>query len=229
MQQLRFVRLSEDGTFVVLTDEQGVPYQLALDEALAAGVRRGMQRSVAQKSQPGITPRDIQSLIRKGVSIDEVCDQTSLDVDFVRRFAEPVLAEMDFVIQRAQRLSIFSEGLTVSVEDLVDRACRRADVPEDELQWSCRKVEEATWRVEAVHESGPGVVALIFRVSEGTIVPADETTESLIRNPSGRVVDVTDGQISIPRHWDAEHPAAKAAARHATPTLAPNDDPSRIF
>lgn len=228
MPELRFVRLSEDGGHLVLSDERGVPYLLPLDEALAAGVRRGLQRSTVRDTQPSITPRDIQALIRKGVSIEEVCDQTSLDEDFVRRFAEPVLAEMEFVIQRARRLSIFDDGLTISVEDLVERAARFADVPDEELQWSCRKVQEATWRIEASDLQGRPVAALVFRVNEGTISPADDRTTDLVRNPSGRVIDVTDGQITIPRHWDAEHPAAKAAARHASQPHV-SDDPSRIF
>lgn len=227
MPELRFVRLSEDCRHLVLSDEQGVPYLLALDENLAFGVRRGLQRNTVRDAPPSITPRDIQAMIRKGVSIEEVCEQTDLDEDFVRRFAEPVQAEMEFVIQRARRLSVFDEGLTIPVEDLVERAARFADVPDEELQWSCRKVQEATWRIEAADQQGRPVAALVFRVNEGTVSPADERTTDLVRNPSGRVIDVTDGQITIPRHWDAEHPAAKAAARQAQPGI--NDDPSRIF
>jgi hypothetical protein len=232
MRELQFDRLSEDGTHLVLVDGRGVLYRLAADEALAAAARRGLQRTSAKASPGSITPRDIQSLIRSGESIDDVAQRTGLAVDFVQRFAEPVMAEMEFVIQRARRLSIYAAGQQVPVEELVDRAARRADVPAEELAWTCRKIEDATWRIDADTAAGV-VLSLVFRVSEGTLAPADAATAELLRGAP--VVDLTDsGQPALPRHWDAQHPAAKAAARTAQvspavtqPTL--TDDPSRIF
>ncbi len=233
MRELRFERLSEDGTHLVLEDGRGVQYSVAVEEALAASVRRGLHRVSARQATSAMTPRDIQALIRQGVSVDEVVAQTDLAPDFVQRFAEPVVAEMDFVIQRARRLSIHAAGQQIPVEELVDRAARRADVPTDELEWSCRKTSESTWRIEAAAD-GHDILALVFRVSEGTVVPADVRTADLLSSP---VVDLTEA-TPIPQHWDAQHPAAKAAARAAQqrevreavvaqPMLA--DDPSRIF
>lgn len=233
MRELQFERLSDDGSHFVLVDSRGVQYQLPVDEDLAAAARRGLQRSSAKSPTGTITPRDIQSLIRTGLSIDEVVDQTGLSPDFVERFAEPVLAEMDFVIQRARRLSVYTAGHQIPVDEIVDRAARAADVPTQELAWSCRKIEDATWRIDAAAD-GADVLGLIFRVSEGTVTPADAQTAGLLKQ-SGRVVDLTDaGSTTLPRHWDAQHPAAKAAvaARSShTPDqeAAPSDDPSRIF
>jgi hypothetical protein len=229
MRELRFERLSEDGTHLVLEDDRGVGYTVAVDDGLAAAVRRGLHRTSARQTPASITPRDIQALIRQGVTVEEVAARTDLTRDFVQRFAEPVMAEMDFVIQRARRLSVHSAGHQVAVEDLVDRAARRADVPTEELEWSCRKTDESSWRIEA----GAGdadVLALVFRVSEGTVVAADVATADLL---SGPVVDLTER--GLPSHWDAEHPAAKAAARSAAAAVppaaqvSPADDPSRIF
>lgn len=236
MRELRFDRLSEDGTHLVLEDGRGVQYTVNVDEALAASVRRGLHRNSVRQSASSITPRDIQTLIRQGVSVDEVVAQTDLAPDFVQRFAEPVMAEMDFVIQRARRLSVHSAGQQIQVEDLVDRAARRADVPTSELEWSCRKTDEHAWRIEAAAD-GEDVLALVFRVSEGTVVPADVRTADLLGHS---VVDVTEPK-PIPQHWDAQHPAARAAARAAAqrePVAAAQpavtqpaltDDPSRIF
>jgi hypothetical protein len=233
MRQLLFDRLAEDGTHLVLIDSRGVQYSLAVQESLATNIRRGLQRT-SSKSAPGtITPREIQSLVRKGLSIEEVADQTGLAVDFVQRFAEPVLAEMDFVIQRARRLSIHAAGHKIGVDELVDVAAQRADVPTQELQWSCRKTEGATWRIDA----GTGdrdLVGLLFKVSEGTITPADAGTADLLRAATGRVVDLPETTVlspAMPQHWDAQHPAAKAAARSGQAIMQPvgPDDPSRIF
>lgn len=236
MRELRFERLSDDGSHFVLVDSRGVQYQLPLDDELATSARRGLQRSSTKSAAGTITPRDIQSLIRKGMSIDEVVEQTGLGQDFVQRFAEPVLAEMDFVIQRARRIAIYAAGQQVNVDDLVERAAQHADVPTADLVWSCRKVEDATWRIDA-SAGDADVLSLIFRVSEGTLTPADAETAGLLKQPH-RVVDLTQTSGSrLPRHWDAEHPAAKAAAASRSshpasdtpPTPSLNDDPSRIF
>ncbi|MFN8214273.1 MAG: septation protein SepH [Candidatus Nanopelagicales bacterium] len=232
MRELQFERLSDDGAHLVLVDSRGVQYTLPVDESLAASVRRGLQRSTVRSAPGNITPRDIQALIRQGHSIEDVAARTGLAEDFVQRFAEPVMAEMDFVIQRARRLSIHSAGQQVPVEDLVDRAARRADVPVEELMWSCRKTEDSTWRIDA-STTTEDVLSLIFRVSEGTLTPADAATADLVK--PRRVVDITEtGQPALPRHWDAQHPAARAAARSAATSVEPvqpalTDDPSRIF
>ncbi len=198
MRELQFERLSDDGSHFVLVDSRGVQYQLPVDEDLAAAARRGLQRSSAKAPTGTITPRDIQSLIRTGISIDQVVDQTGLSQDFVQRFAEPVLAEMDFVIQRARRLAIYTAGQQIPVEEIVDRAARAADVPTDELVWSCRKVEDATWRIDAAAD-GSDVLGLIFRVSEGTLTPADAQTAGLLKQTTegrrphgGRDLDATE-------------------------------------
>jgi Protein of unknown function (DUF3071) len=230
MRELQFDRLSDDGTHFVLLDSRGVRYSLSIDEELAASARRGLQRNSARNEAGTTTPRDIQALIRQGMTIDEVTETTGLAADFVQRFAEPVVAEMDFVIQRARRLSIYAAGQQVRVEDLVDHAAAQADIPTEELVWSCRKTEDATWRIDA-SAGDRDLVGLVFRVSEGTITPADRATAELLR--SRRVVDLTDSESSgrIPEHWDALHPAAKAAAAARVPRepeSAP-DDPSRIF
>jgi hypothetical protein len=230
MRELQFERLSDDGAHMVLVDSRGVQYVLGVDEGLAASVRRGLQRTTARSGPSTITPRDIQALIRQGHSIEDVAARTGLAEDFVQRFAEPVMAEMDFVIQRARRLSIYAAGQQVPVEDLVDRAARRADVPVEELMWSCRKTEDSAWRIDA-STATEDVLSLVFRVSEGTLAPADAATADLLK--SRRVVDITEsGQASLPQHWDAHHPAAKAAARSAQASVVQpslTDDPSRIF
>lgn len=230
MRELRYERLSEDGTQLILEDERGVPFVVPVDEALASAIRRAAQRMSTKKASGGMTPRDIQALIRQGASIDEVCARTGLEQDFVQRFAEPVMAEMDFVIQRARRLSVFDGRTAIPVEELVERAARRADVPTEELDWRCRRTAEATWLIEACTPNAT-VLSLTFRVSEGTIAPADTDSEDLLANRPRQMVDLTEA--TMPRHWDAEHPAAKAAARQAASAEVTNpwssDDPSRIF
>lgn len=233
MRQLRFDRLSDDGTHLLLVDSRGVRYSLEVQESLATGIRRGLQRTSSKAGASAITPRDIQALIRKGLSIDEVAEQTGLGADFVQRFAEPVMAEMDFVIQRARRLSIHAAGHRVSVDELVDVAARRADVPTEDVRWSCRKTEGSTWRIDAGSEE-LDLVGLLFRVNEGTVTPADADTADVLRVATGRVVDLPETPVisgGLPRHWDAEHPAAKAAARSGQTMIEPvgADDPSRIF
>ena len=98
----------------------------------------------------------------------------------MQRFAEPVLAEMDFVIQRARRLAIYAAGSKYLWRIWWIAPHARPTFPTEDLQWSCRKVEDATWRIDAGVDTGD-VLGLIFRVSEGTVTPADAHTAGLLR------------------------------------------------
>ena len=165
-----------------------------------------------------------QALTRQGLSIDEVVAQTGLSPDFVQRFAEPVLAEMDFVIQRARRLAIYAAGQQIPVEDLVDRAAREADVPTEDLQWSCRKVEDATWRIDAGVDTGD-VLGLIFRVSEGTVTLPMRTPRAYSRGgQSGRPHRIVRFPLASPLGLrNTLQPAAAARSAHVEPATSINE------
>ena len=112
MQDLRLIGVHEDGQHLLLADADGGRYRLTLDEALRAAARRDRPRlgQLQIEIEGGLRPRDVQALIRRGLSAEEVADRAGWTVEKVRRFEGPVLAEREHVAQVAQQCAVGSRG-----------------------------------------------------------------------------------------------------------------------
>lgn len=100
MKQLTFVK-ADDGA-VIVASETGEQYSLDIDEALTSAVRQ--QPSARRVS--GVSPAEVQRLIRAGHPLEEVARLTQADIEDVRRFEGPVLAEREFILESAMRVTI---------------------------------------------------------------------------------------------------------------------------
>ena len=103
--------LGANGDSVVMTDARGTRYNIVVDDALRAAVRRerpSARPSAEEPPAPGtpVRPRDIQALLRSGASVQEVATATGLTVDHVSRFEGPVSAERHNAVRQAQSYRI---------------------------------------------------------------------------------------------------------------------------
>ena len=71
-----------------------------VDEALRAAARRDRPRlgQLQIEIEGGLRPREVQALIRRGLSAEEVADRAGWTVEKVRRFEGPVLAEREHLL-----------------------------------------------------------------------------------------------------------------------------------
>ena len=102
MQDLR-VNGVEDGALLLTTDS-GVEYRLPVTHSLRAQLRAASGETPATTRKA--PPREIQSLVRSGLTAAEVAALTGADVEFVHRFEGPVLAERAFVLETALRVAV---------------------------------------------------------------------------------------------------------------------------
>lgn len=101
MDELRVVR-REDGS-LILANELGEEYRLAIDEALVQEARLALPR--ATSSVP-VRPREIQALLRAGKTRAEVAAETGLEEGDVERFEEPVRAEKRYMLDLAHAVVV---------------------------------------------------------------------------------------------------------------------------
>lgn len=107
MKDIKF--LGSDGDFLLLEDSEGQRYRLLVDEA----VRRASKGEAAnQLDAPSISPREIQEEIRVGRTIEEIVRSSGASEQYVRKFAQPVLDELNHAVLNA---------LTVRLEIAGDR------------------------------------------------------------------------------------------------------------
>ena len=162
--------LGANGDTVVMTDDGGERYSIVVDDALRAAVRRARPAALSQVVEPPapgstVRPRELQAFMRAGASAEEVATTTGMDVDHVRRFEGPVLAERAWAVRQAQACRIgwekdspvlgdaLREGRDPWQVTLAFAQGAQAKIARWELDMTARSVsaldEEARWLTEA--------------------------------------------------------------------------------
>ena len=107
MKDIRF--LGTEGEFLLLEDSGGQKFRLLLDSSLRATIK---SEKLEKPTEVVISPRQIQEEIRVGRTIAEIVNATGASEGFVRKFAQPVLDELNHAVLNA---------LTVRLEVAGDR------------------------------------------------------------------------------------------------------------
>lgn len=156
MDELTLIGLHDDGEDVVVEGPDGTRFRLPIDEALRAAVRRDRPRlELARAEASGaLPPREIQSRIRAGASAEEVADEAGVDVDLVRRYEGPVIAEREYVAQQARGTRIGRDPDAPVLGDLVtDRLATRGVDPAT-VHWDASRRGGSPWTVEVRFDVG---------------------------------------------------------------------------
>jgi hypothetical protein len=96
MKDIRF--LGSDGDFLLLEDSEGQKFRLLLDQPLRSAIKNEVPQML---DQPRLSPREIQEEIRVGRSIEEIVQASGAPVDYVMKFAQPVLDELNHAVLNA--------------------------------------------------------------------------------------------------------------------------------
>ncbi|GAE74441.1 hypothetical protein JCM18918_57 [Cutibacterium acnes JCM 18918] len=95
-----------------------------------------------------LSPREIQSRIRSGATVEEVAVEAGVGVDQVEPFAVPVLAELDHIIEVAMTCPVRRAGAPGSHRTLgtvISRVAKANSIPEATISWRSWRHEDRTW------------------------------------------------------------------------------------
>lgn len=96
MKDIKF--LGSDGDFLLLEDAEGQRYRLLMDDS----IRRASRGESGQKlDEPTISPREIQEEIRVGRTVEEIVKASGAPEDYVQKFAQPVIDELNHAVLNA--------------------------------------------------------------------------------------------------------------------------------
>jgi hypothetical protein len=147
MQELKVIGV-EDGALLVASDE-GARFRVAVDDVLQTRLR---QSSPELGTGRKLSPREIQTHIRSGMSAEDVATVTGASLDYVQRFEGPVLAEREFVIQSALNVPVHT---AMEVDPLAGGATfggvlrrRLVDAGALHERWASWKEEGGSWIVK---------------------------------------------------------------------------------
>lgn len=147
MQELKVIGV-ESGALLAASDD-GARFRIEIDEVLQSRIRQAQPET---HTGPKPSPREVQSLIRSGLSAEDVAQVSGASVDYIRRFEGPVLAEREHVVTSALAVPVH---VTVEV-DPGDDPPTFGSVIRDRLaklgahgeRWASWKDEERGWIVK---------------------------------------------------------------------------------
>lgn len=174
MADLMLLRLHEDGERLVLATVEGTRYTLPITEELRAAVKRDrVHLEHLRAENVALSPREIQSRLRAGQTIETVADTAGVPIEQVERYAGPVLAEQEYVLDqvRASRHGVR--------ETLGDRVKQRLEARQADLEavtWSATREGSAPWLVTALFEVGgtPRTAQWTYRVAGRVLDAIDD-------------------------------------------------------
>jgi hypothetical protein len=160
MQELRFVAVSEDGSYAVLAvPGRSARFTLPIDERLRA-VALGQTSRLAQyeiEVESPLRPKEIQARIRAGETVEEIADAAGIPVERVRWFEGPVLAERAYLAEQAQSASVRRQGDSAPgprLGEIVAGRLKGAGVDPEDARWDSRKRGDGSWQVQVAFSFG---------------------------------------------------------------------------
>jgi hypothetical protein len=184
MRDLHIVTVSEDGARILLADESGEQFSVAVDERLRASMRgetvREGQMAIAMATP--LSPRDIQSRVRAGATAEEVAEHAGVPLERVLRFAAPVLDERAHMARRARTVLLRNESMLElgTLDDVVTAALKARDLA-DTISWDAWRRDDDRWIVACrwVDEHEEHTALWVLDASAGSATPMDDDALAL--------------------------------------------------
>ncbi|MGJ6979043.1 septation protein SepH [Aestuariimicrobium soli] len=107
--------------------------------------------------ESALSPRDIQTRIRSGESLDEVAAAAGVPAEKVEVFAAPVLAEREHVAGSAQQAPVRRTGESSSARALkavIAERLQQRGIDVDDVVWDAWREPDRSWTIVVRYQSG---------------------------------------------------------------------------
>jgi hypothetical protein len=210
MQDLRLIGVHEDGAHLILGDVDGNRYRIPLDEPLRAAARRDRPRlgQLQIQIEGGLRPKDVQSMIRAGLSAEEAAERAGWPVEKVHRYEGPILAEREHIARLGQQVHLRGRGGPAGGTTLGGRVAERLhsrQIDAAAARWDSRREEANRWIVTLYFNAGgrQRQAEWVFDPVARTAAPVDDEARWLSE----------DDDASAPGPIPAPHLADQAASQ----------------
>jgi len=213
MRDLGLDGLSEDRRFLIARDpSSNEKFRIPADHRLASLIGKpshsgNTSGQLEIRMESSLSPRDIQTRIRRGESPQAVADSAGVPVEQILGFAGPVLAEREYMCEQARKTSIRRKHVGGAGELLgtliTENIAANGGVPEA-ATWDSWRREDGRWNVQVTPEGAAHPASFLFDVKSRYVIPADEFAHDLV------------GDVALPDSADmAIADAVRAPARPA--------------
>lgn len=191
MRELKVVGLDVDGRRIICeTSDSDEKFVLRSDDRLKAAVRgdrAGSNQTTIDVEVPTLLrPREIQSKIRAGASVEQVAAAAGVDIARVERFAHPVLLERARAAELATAAHpVLPDGPSVlTLLETVTSSLIARGLDPDGTNWDAWRNEDGRWTVQLAWKAGLSDNVAHFRYAPGahggTVTAFDDAAAELI-------------------------------------------------
>ena len=233
MRDLKVVGLDVGGRHIICEEgDSSETFRLRVDDRLRAAVRGDKaQLEQAQhdevETRSVLRPREIQSRIRAGASVEQLAASAGVDVSRIERFAHPVLLERARAAELATAAHpILADGPSVLtlLETVTTRLVARGLDP-DATTWDAWRNEDGKWTVQLGWQAGRSDNIAHFRYAPGahggTVLAADDSASELVDPNFDRPLR----PVAPVSQLEFEPPVVAAPAPRPAPRPAPHPEP----
>lgn len=189
MRALRVVGLGDDGKTVICEDSaRGERFTLPADERLRAAARGDVTRlgQIEIELESQMRPREIQTRIRAGESVEQVAEAAGIPAHKVERYAYPVLLERSRTADLAQRAHpIREDGPDVqTLGEVVAHSFGLRGQDYAVANWDSWRGEDNKWVVQLSWTAGRSLNRAHWSFHPGahggTVTPLDDHARDLL-------------------------------------------------
>ncbi|WP_319456640.1 MULTISPECIES: septation protein SepH [unclassified Mycobacterium] len=191
MRELQVVGLDVDGKRIICeTADSGDKFVLCPDDRLHAalrGDRAGVSPPKIEVEVPTVLrPKDIQSRIRAGASVEQVASAAGESLSRIERFAHPVLLERSRAAELATAAHpVLADGPSVmTLLETVTAALVSRGLDPESTTWDAWRNEDGRWTVQMAWKAGRSDNVAHFRFTPGahggTATAFDDSAAELI-------------------------------------------------
>lgn len=182
MASLEYVRISADGTQIIVRDGNGREFGLPMDDRLAAAL---IPRTSPLAGPGALTPREIQARIRAGADVAGLAEQTGTPEARIMAFAVPILQERAHIAVRARGTLVRRASGVGTLDDIVVGRLQPLGVTLIETHWDARRLDDGRWEVRLAYDTKEGgrTATWLFDAKAAVISPLDDEAHWLMGEP----------------------------------------------
>ena len=236
MPDLRY--LNTDGEYLLLEGADGTRFRLLIDEGIRKAVRRDQ---VSEADTNLLSPREIQLEVRAGVSVEDLAAKTGASVEYISKFAAPVLAELIHVVNSALSVRItlagdrYRDSTQVEFGEVV--ANRLASNGVVDYNWTAKKSDNGGWQLSC--RFGDTVATWAFDSRKLALSPENEVAvqlsaqQTLTDSPLPKLRTVTpsllpDSTVEESSYSEPAAPSAPTSPLSVVPAAPTEAEPEQV-
>lgn len=189
LKELIFVGRSQDNLELIFMDEDGGEFAVAVDDHIKRSINTNDTATVTTTdSKSGISPKDIQTRIRRGETAQAIATEGGVEVTRINRYAGPVLAERAYMANRAAATLIRRPHGEVILGELATGQLANRGIDTLTLAWDSYRRDDSRWTVSVswTSGSGGGSASWIYDPLARSVVALDDEARWLFDEAAGQ-------------------------------------------